>query len=293
MERSQSQLYNLKNDIGESKNIAAQFPERVKELEVLRKKWDSELIDPIFFRLDLFSEWQKKMAKNRKKKLIEEKNRGEIILKKLIYFIIIFTPGILFSNEVHPLHYAYDKQVIEINPHQVKISQAINGNKIITNKNGLWEINSSEKIKMRAVGGLGWDVSSKLWLCVDIHNEGVEKLMVVGMAFSGWKNTRGAVVVEPGHKKTLAVYLPRKDKNLDSYSYLYGDVIGLPNGSSNSQWRELPLSKLENVDLEIYSDSTPKFNLSNFRAAGAYENLEVYNLCPCNDRLWIHMDKIV
>jgi hypothetical protein len=38
----------LKNDIGEQNNIAKLFPEDVKLLDTLRKKWDSELINPIF-----------------------------------------------------------------------------------------------------------------------------------------------------------------------------------------------------------------------------------------------------
>ncbi len=42
------ELYHLKNDIGEQNNIAKQFPDEVKLLDTLRKKWDSELINPIF-----------------------------------------------------------------------------------------------------------------------------------------------------------------------------------------------------------------------------------------------------
>ena len=41
-------MYNLKVDIGEQKDIAKEFPDEVKKLDALRKKWDSELIEPIF-----------------------------------------------------------------------------------------------------------------------------------------------------------------------------------------------------------------------------------------------------
>ncbi len=57
------QLYNLENDIGEKDNIASKYPERVRELNGLRKQWDSELIDPIFLGLIHTEAW-----KNRKKK---------------------------------------------------------------------------------------------------------------------------------------------------------------------------------------------------------------------------------
>lgn len=42
------QLYNLTKDVGEQNDIAQQYPEEVKKLETIRKKWDSQLIDPVF-----------------------------------------------------------------------------------------------------------------------------------------------------------------------------------------------------------------------------------------------------
>lgn len=59
-----SQLYNLKNDVGESKNLALREPEVLAELEALRKKWSAELIDPIFLGLIHLPSFQKKQ--NRK-----------------------------------------------------------------------------------------------------------------------------------------------------------------------------------------------------------------------------------
>jgi arylsulfatase A-like enzyme len=41
-----AQLYNLANDLGESTDLAAKEPEKVKELTALWEKWNSELIDP-------------------------------------------------------------------------------------------------------------------------------------------------------------------------------------------------------------------------------------------------------
>ena len=42
------QLYNLKNDIGEKDNLAAQFPERVQDLRLRWDKWNAENIDPLW-----------------------------------------------------------------------------------------------------------------------------------------------------------------------------------------------------------------------------------------------------
>ncbi len=59
------ELYNLEEDIGEKNNIAAQHPEKVQQLESLRKQWDSELIDPIFLGLIHTPEWQAKIKRNK------------------------------------------------------------------------------------------------------------------------------------------------------------------------------------------------------------------------------------
>ncbi len=58
------ELYNLEEDIGEQNNIANQHPEKVQQLELLRKQWDSELIDPIFLGLIHTPEWQAKIKRN-------------------------------------------------------------------------------------------------------------------------------------------------------------------------------------------------------------------------------------
>jgi arylsulfatase A-like enzyme len=57
------QLYNLQKDIGEQNNIAAQHPEKMQQLEVLRKQWDSQLIEPRFLGLIHTDAWQKKLQR--------------------------------------------------------------------------------------------------------------------------------------------------------------------------------------------------------------------------------------
>lgn len=54
------ELYDLSKDIGEENDIAQQFPAEVKKLDIMRKKWDSELIEPIFGGLKMNKELKRK-----------------------------------------------------------------------------------------------------------------------------------------------------------------------------------------------------------------------------------------
>lgn len=64
------ELYDLEKDIGEQSDIALQHPETVRQLEALRVKWDSELVEPRFLGLTHTPEWQKKL---KRKKAAREK----------------------------------------------------------------------------------------------------------------------------------------------------------------------------------------------------------------------------
>ncbi|MDF7823906.1 sulfatase-like hydrolase/transferase [Pontiellaceae bacterium B12227] len=57
------QLYNLEEDIGEQTNIADQHPEKVQQLEQLRKQWNTGLVEPRFLGLIHTPEWQAKIKK--------------------------------------------------------------------------------------------------------------------------------------------------------------------------------------------------------------------------------------
>ena len=68
-----SQLYNLKDDIGETKNLALQEPDTLAELEALRKTWSAELIDPIFLGLIHLPSFQKKQTRKTPEKTGQKK----------------------------------------------------------------------------------------------------------------------------------------------------------------------------------------------------------------------------
>ena len=44
-------LFNLEKDIAETKDLASEYPEKVTEIESMRKKWNAQLVDPTFLGL--------------------------------------------------------------------------------------------------------------------------------------------------------------------------------------------------------------------------------------------------
>ncbi len=61
--RATPQLYNLRNDIGETTNLADTDKPQVNALDKLRKTWDAELIDPVFLGLIHTPAYMKKRKK--------------------------------------------------------------------------------------------------------------------------------------------------------------------------------------------------------------------------------------
>lgn len=57
------QLYDLSNDIEEQKDIAKEKPMRVQELDVLRKKWNDNLMEPTFLGLIHTAAWARRKRK--------------------------------------------------------------------------------------------------------------------------------------------------------------------------------------------------------------------------------------
>ena len=55
---SVKELYNLETDISETINLSEKFPDKLRELDSLRAKWNMELIDPLFLGLIHTDEWK-------------------------------------------------------------------------------------------------------------------------------------------------------------------------------------------------------------------------------------------
>lgn len=58
------QLYNLSKDIGEQNDIAKDFPKELAKIDAMRKKWDAELIEPIFEGLQMKKKSKEKDTNN-------------------------------------------------------------------------------------------------------------------------------------------------------------------------------------------------------------------------------------
>ncbi len=62
------ELYNLKSDISEKRNIALNNQKKVRQLYEILIEWDAELMDPAFLGLVHTKAWMERAAKNKKKK---------------------------------------------------------------------------------------------------------------------------------------------------------------------------------------------------------------------------------
>ena len=56
-------LYDLSSDIAEENDLAKERPERVQEIDELRKKWNKQLIEPTFLGLIHSPGWAKRKRK--------------------------------------------------------------------------------------------------------------------------------------------------------------------------------------------------------------------------------------
>ncbi|WDE96891.1 hypothetical protein PQO03_02820 [Lentisphaera profundi] len=127
----------------------------------------------------------------------------------------------------------------------------------------------------------GWDLSSKLWLSFDIENKSAVELMVTGTVFESWNKVHGGVVVPAHSKETLYIHLPRKTEMFDDKDYLYSNIKGLPNGTYNNTWLKIDLSKIQNLDLDIFSKSgSLNFELSNLRGMADFVPLNNFKKAP-------------
>ena len=74
------ELYNLKDDVGESKNLADAQPEKAKELKALYEKWNAQLVPPAWGQPDRFGKPadpdKAKKKQDRGKRQLEQQKQG-------------------------------------------------------------------------------------------------------------------------------------------------------------------------------------------------------------------------
>ncbi|VGO19763.1 beta-galactosidase [Pontiella sulfatireligans] len=120
-----------------------------------------------------------------------------------------------------------------------------------------------------------WDCSSKLWLLVDVENNGATSVLVRAELTSdkktGWGENRGAVVVPAGEKCSLPILILRgmiEGRDSDGLKAVFGEMRGFPGGYHNAGWRRIDASKLKRVKLDFFTDAPRvECEVSNLRAA--------------------------
>ena len=187
-----------------------------------------------------------------------------------------------FANS-HPLHPKNDKSPIVFNANELNLSLAntSKSNRVPLQEDGRWHVRSkvANKLKLCLRSTKGLDFRSKLWMCLDVSNKGREKIVLRGKAFESWTESLGGVAVPAGGKATLYIHLPRKAETDEDE--LFGKVMGMPNGTYRSSWRQLTLDQVKNLDLWIYTDGEQlNVELSQLRAAGKFIPLKDYAVAP-------------
>ena len=197
----------------------------------------------------------------------------------LVYWSFL---GISFANS-HPLHPKNDKSPIVFNANELDLTlvNTSKSNRVPLREDGRWHVRSkvANKLKLCLRSTKGLDFRSKLWMCLDVSNKGSEKVVIRAKAFESWTESLGGVAVPAGGKATLYIHLPRKAETDEDE--LFGKVMGMPNGTYRSSWRQLTLDQVKNLDLWVYTDGEQlNIELSQLRAAGTFIPLKNYKLAP-------------
>jgi hypothetical protein len=123
-----------------------------------------------------------------------------------------------------------------------------------------------------------WDCSSKLWILLDVQNDGRDEVLVRAEVTSekkrGWGQNKGAVVVPSGEMRTLPVLIIRGmiEGRSESLQKIFNTMRGYPGGHQQTGWRQIDASALNKIKLEFFTDaSRVECIVSNLRAATNFE----------------------
>jgi len=120
-----------------------------------------------------------------------------------------------------------------------------------------------------------WDCSEKLWLLLDVENNGDKSVLVRAEVSSvkkkGWGVNKGGVYVPPGETRTLPVLIMRgmvEGRDNETLEGLFNDMRGYPGGHQQTGWRQLDASAINKIKLEFFTDAPRvECEVSNLRAA--------------------------
>lgn len=135
----------------------------------------------------------------------------------------------------------------------------------------------SARISLEPASGV-WDVSGKLWVLVDVLNQGREPVTVrAGLKDAEsqhWSMNKGGVSVPPGEQRTVPVLIIRQIGEAEENRVLsaFASARGVPGGHHHARWRQVNAGRLNLLELTFFTEGR-RVNalLSGIRAAVDFE----------------------
>lgn len=122
--------------------------------------------------------------------------------------------------------------------------------------------------------GKVWDCSSKLWMLLNVSNQGSSPVLVRTLIRSenvpSWSYSRGGAIIQPGETGTVATLIWREipDADINRLKEALGELRSFPYAHQATPWMLIDASKINVVELEFYTDASQvEVALSSLRAA--------------------------
>lgn len=186
----------------------------------------------------------------------------------LLLTAVMVAPMLLADAQLHPL---LDRSPLRLEARMVgsedlRVSEAVPG----PNLPVVAQLVPEEK---------SWDCSEKLWLLIDIQNNGentvLARAVVTSKRKKGWGQNRGAVNVPSGEKRTLPVLILRgmvEGRSKEALKEVFSKMRGYPGGHQQTGWRQLDASAVNKVGLQFFTDAPRvECEVSNLRAATRFK----------------------
>lgn len=150
-------------------------------------------------------------------------------------------------------------------------------------------------VKLTPSNGV-WDCQSKLWMVLDIANNGEGPVLVEGRTASIpdaplWSQNTGAARILPGETNCLPILISREitTDEEERITDVFGDIVGFPGGHQNTVWKLIDASAVTELYLDFYSNGDDvDCLLSGLRAVGDFSipsDTDLERLYyPCADR---------
>ena len=144
---------------------------------------------------------------------------------------------------------------------------------VLSSESAGWKVSVSGNCPARKEVGItlsaglpAWDVYSKLWVALDVVNRGEAKVMLKG-TLGNSLGPEGGEVIAPGETRTLAILVPRKLRDKQSYLIKPWPKLSAFPGGHFDTWRKIDAGAVKELGLHA-SSIAPQISLElgNLRA---------------------------